>query len=94
MIYVIDDLSNPEPRPFISRMGMYDGLALNNGWLYFTDWVDATLGRVKLSGPENIEIVPLQLEQPMVGPAEIDFYNGALCVPDLPNSRVLMIKNL
>ncbi len=94
VIYVIDNLGNPEPRPFISRMGMYDGLALNNGWLYFTDWIDATLGRVKISDPENIEIIPLELEQPMVGPAEIDFYDGALCIPDLPNSRVLMINNL
>lgn len=94
VIYVIDDLSNPEPRKFISRVGMYDGLALKGDWLYFTDWVEASLGRVDINDTSKVEIIPLNLDKPLVGSAEIDFYQGALCIPDLPNSRVVLVSNL
>ena len=41
VIYVVDDFNNPVPKPFISRVGQYDGLAVDGNWLYFTDCVQS-----------------------------------------------------
>lgn len=93
LIYIIDDFYNPIPRPFISRPGLYDGLALNDNNLYFSDWNGAVIGKIDMDNPENIEIIDIALDKPLSGPAEISFYDGKLIIPDLPNSRIIIFKD-
>lgn len=91
VIYMVDDFSNPEPKRFVERKGQYDGLAFHDGWLYFSDWVGALVGRVELTNPDNIEMLSPELEVPLAGPAQIAIKGNRLFVPDLPNSRVVIL---
>lgn len=92
VIYIIDDFTLPMARPFTSRTGQYYGLATKSGWLYFSDRNGGTIGRIPLSEPDNVEILDLQLETPLSGPAGIAFFHERLYISDLPNSRILSIK--
>lgn len=93
VIYIIDNFNNPVPRPFISRTGLYDGLAVFRNKLFFSDWNGGVLGKIDLDNPEKIEILGPELEKPLAGPAEIAFFNDKLVIPDLPNSRVIILCN-
>lgn len=92
IIYVIDDFTHPTARTFISRQGQYDGLAEKDGWLYFSDWNGGIIGKISLSKPDKTEIIKLNLDKPLAGPAQIAFFDNYLCIPDLPNSRIVMLQ--
>ena len=86
VIYVIDDLSRPEPRPLIDCTGQYDGLACDGERLYFTSWTSPKLGYVDLN---TGELTAMPEADSLAGPARISIEDGVLYIPDLPNSRVV-----
>ncbi len=89
VIYVVEDFNNPVPKPFISRSGQYDGLAIKNGWLYFSDWNNGTIGKINLGKPD--QIITLNTDFTMQGPAQISFFDDYLCIPDLVGSKIFML---
>ncbi len=91
VIYVVDDFNNPVPKPFISRVGQYDGLAVDGNWLYFTDWIGGTVGKINLNNSDQIVIINHDFS--LIGPAQITFYHGFLCIPDLIQSKIFMIND-
>lgn len=92
VVYCIADLQRPVPQRVTEVAGQYDGLALAaDGSLYVTNWVPAQLARLNLT---DGTIVPfeLSLPDPLVGPADITVSGGCIYIPDLPNSRVIIIN--
>lgn len=93
VIYRIADLDTPRPERFITVPGQYDGIALstNKEALYITNWSPAQISKVDLKS-KKITALDLSLEPGLVGPADISTANGILYIPDLPNSRVVIVK--
>lgn len=91
VIYVVDDFNNPNPKPFISRVGQYDGLAVKDNWLYFSDWNEGAIGKINLDNSD--QIIMLNVGQKFQSPAQISFFDGYLCVPDLMKSKIFMITD-
>lgn len=91
VIYRIADLSNPVAEPFVALPGQYDGIAFSGDGksLYVTNWSPAGLSRIDLA-TRAVEPVAIELEQPLVGPADMTVADGVVYVPDLPNSRVVV----
>lgn len=91
VIYRIADLSNPVAEPFVALPGQYDGIAFSGDGksLYVTNWSPAGLSRIDLA-TSAVEPVAIELEQPLVGPADMTVADGVVYVPDLPNSRVVV----
>lgn len=92
VIYRIKNLSNPSPEKFIEVSGQYDGIALSKDRksIYLTNWTPAQISRLNLS---DKSLVPLELnlQEPLIGPADITVANGKIYIPDLPNSRVVIV---
>lgn len=93
IIYRIADLNVPRPERFITVPGQYDGIALssNKEALYITNWSPAQISKVDLKS-KKITPLDLSLERGLVGPADISTANGVLYIPDLPNSRVVRVR--
>lgn len=93
VIYRIPDLQNPVAEPFVTLPGQYDGIAFSGDgkWLYVTNWAPAGVSRIDLQ-TRQIDSVALTLEQPLVGPADITVADGRIYIPDLPNSRVVIVE--
>ncbi|MEG1950778.1 MAG: hypothetical protein RR137_10515 [Odoribacter sp.] len=93
VIYRIADLDRPRPERFITVPGQYDGIALstNKEALYITNWSPAQISKVDLKS-KRMTPLNLSLKQDLVGPADISTANGMLYIPDLPNSRVVIVK--
>lgn len=75
----------------IERPGQYDGLVMSKDkkHLFFTSWVNGEIGKVALE-TGNVDLFVNDIAP--VGPADMSLYgDGMLAVPDLPNSRVLMV---
>ena len=91
VIYMIDDLSNPVAQPITHRIGQYEGLAMSvdGESLYFTDNYEGVLGKLIFATGE-IELVPTQMV--LTNPAEIHWYQGKLCIPDVATSIVWMLQ--
>lgn len=92
VIYVIDDLDSPSAEKLIDIPGQYDGLAFSEdgSTMYFTNWTPATIMAMDMESKKISEIVP-ELDTPLIGPADITYYKGKLFIPDLPNSRVVVL---
>lgn len=91
-IYIINDINNPYLEKFIDREGQYDGLALYNSRLYFTNWVNNEIGYVDL---QTKEIELFLIEDPaaqLTGPADITILNNKLYIPNLPSSEVIVVN--
>lgn len=92
VVYRIKNLSNPSPEKFIEVSGQYDGIALSKDRksIYLTNWTPAQISRLNLS---DKSLVPLELnlQEPLIGPADITVANGKIYIPDLPNSRVVIV---
>ena len=90
VVYRIKNLSNPSSEKFIEVSGQYDGVALSKDRksIYLTNWTPAQISRLNLS---DKSLVPLKinLQEPLIGPADITVANGKIYIPDLPNSRVV-----
>ena len=93
VIYRIASLQEPVAEPFVTVPGQYDGLAFSGDGksLYVTNWSPAGISRIDLQS-RTIEPVELDLEQPLVGPADLSVADGVVYVPDLPNSRVVIFN--
>lgn len=93
VIYRIDNLQQPVARKLTEVTGQYDGIAFSSDGksLIVTNWTPAQLSRIDL---ENGTLSPMdiQLEQPLIGPADITVKDGNIYIPDLPNSRVVVVK--
>ncbi len=88
VIYRIDDLDAPRPVKLFNRAGQYDGLALEDDRLYFTNWVDGEVGYFDL---ESEQVVLLDVgDVKFSGPADITIEDDVLYIPDLPNSRIVL----
>lgn len=92
VIYKISDLEQPAPEKIISVPGQYDGIQLSQdeAYLYITNWAPASVSRVDIARG-TITPVEISLETQLAGPADMSLIGGKLYIPDLPNSRVVVI---
>lgn len=93
VIYRITDLKNPQPEAYINIPGQYDGISFSadGEYVYFTNWQPAGISKMNLKTRKVTELV-LDLKTPLIGPADISVAHGNIYIPDLPNSRVVIIK--
>ena len=93
VIYRIDNLKQPVARKLTEVTGQYDGIAFASDGksLIVTNWTPAQLSRIDLASGK-MSPLPLKLEQPLIGPADITVKDGFIYIPDLPNSRVVVVK--
>ncbi len=91
VIYRIDDLQNPQVAPLTDRQGQYDGLVLSADGrkLYFTSWEEGQIGYYNF---DNGEVTLLDMTEVPAGPARMDVQGNKLYIPDLPNSRVIVVS--
>lgn len=91
VIYYIPDLNKPIPEKFITEAGQYDGIALSadKQTLYVTNWLPAGVAKINMTS-KKIEYI--SLDEKVVGPADISLVNTVLYIPDLPNSRVIVVS--
>lgn len=89
IIYQITDLANPVPQAFVNVPGQYDGIALSadKKTMYITNWTPAGISAVNMS---TKEITPVEVDDKLIGPADITVTGDTMYIPDLPNSRVLV----
>lgn len=92
VVYRIPDINAPVPEKVVSVPGQYDGIALSgdSSALYVTNWTPAGLSRVDLK-TGVVSPVAVDVEMPLAGPADISVCDGRIFIPDLPNSRVVVI---
>lgn len=90
VIYVINNIASPKPEKLIGRAGQYDGLALSGDKqiLYFTSWVNGEIGQVNLNTRE-VSLIPVA--EQMTGPADMTLQEDRLYIPDLPNSKIVVV---
>lgn len=93
VVYRIADLKNPVAEKWMEVPGQYDGLAVASDGkaLYVTNWTPAQVSRIDLN-TRQLSLLDLKLPQALVGPADITVTGGYLYIPDLPNSRVVVVK--
>lgn len=93
VVYRIADLLNPVAEKWMEVPGQYDGLAVASDGkaLYVTNWTPAQVSRIDLN-TRQLSPLDLKLPQALVGPADITVTGGYLYIPDLPNSRVVVVK--
>lgn len=93
VVYRIADLQNPVAEKWMEVPGQYDGLAVASDGkaLYVTNWTPAQVSRIDLK-TRQLSPLDLKLPQALAGPADITVTDGYLYIPDLPNSRVVVVK--
>lgn len=92
-VYRIADLKKPKAEKFIAVPGQYDGIVFSTDGkaLYVTNWTPAQISRIDLQ-TKKMTTVPVSLEKSLAGPADISVKDGSIYIPDLPNSRVVIVK--
>lgn len=92
-IYRVTDLTQPKLEKVIEIPGQYDGIAFSTdkSTLYITNWSPAGLSKIDLKSGKTVP-VSIQLDKALIGPADITVANHQIYIPDLPNSRVVIIK--
>lgn len=92
VIYKVADLNNPTLAKVIETPGQYDGIALSadNRMLYITNWTPAEISGIDLE-TGSVTPIAISIEKPLAGPADISLTGGKIYIPDLPNSRVVVI---
>ena len=93
VVYRITDLEKPVAEKLVDVPGQYDGLALASDGkaLYVTNWTPAQVSRIDLA-TRTLAPLSIDLPQPLAGPADITVDGGRIYIPDLPNSRVVVVK--
>lgn len=93
VIYRVEHLDNPSIQKLTQIQGQYDGIALaaDGKSLYVSNWTPAQISRIDLS---DGDLSPLSVDLPenLIGPADMSVKDGWMYIPDLPNSRVLILK--
>lgn len=89
VIYKVPDINQPVLEKFIEKSGLYDGVALShdNKTLYVSDWNIESVIAINTETKESHTVY----HEKGTGLADIAVGNGMLYVPDLLNSRVLVI---
>ena len=92
VIYEIGDIRMPHPAPLTDRAGQYDGLALSGDGqrLYFTSWVNGEVGYWDFQN-RSVQLLDLA-DVELSGPARIALRDGVLYIPDLPASRIVIVR--
>ena len=87
------NLAQPQSEKVIEIPGQYDGIAFSTdkASLYITNWSPAGLSKIDLKTGKTVP-VSIQLDKALMGPADITVANHRIYIPDLPNSRVVMVK--
>lgn len=90
VIYYIADLSAPKVEKFNTEPGQYDGVALSpdKQTLYITNWNPAGVYSMDVTSKK---IQPLEMKTKVTGAADMTLLDGKLYIPDLPNSRVIVL---
>lgn len=93
VIYRVNDLKNPKAEKLTTVPGQYDGIALSGDGksLYITNWTPAGISKVCLKTGKTTPL-KLNLDKELIGPADITVKGGKIYIPDLPNSRVVIIN--
>lgn len=93
VIYRVENLENPSVQKLTQTTGQYDGIALaaDGKSLYVTNWAPAQVSRINLSDG-SLSPLCVHLPENLVGPADMTVKDGWMYIPDLPNSRVLILK--
>lgn len=93
VIYRIENLENPSIQKLTNTAGQYDGIALaaNGKSLYITNWNPAQISRMDLSDG-SFSPLTIDSSENLIGPADITVKDGKIYIPDLPNSRVLVLE--
>lgn len=93
VIYRVENLENPSVQKLTQTTGQYDGIALaaDGKSLYVTNWTPAQISRINLSDG-SLSPLCVHLPENLIGPADMTVKDGWMYIPDLPNSRVLILK--
>lgn len=93
VIYCIDNLKDPTAKKMINTPGKYDGLALSRKgkYIYVSNWSPIEISRLDLVSGKMTPL-KINLSKPMEGPADISTDGKNLYIPDLPNDRVIIVK--
>lgn len=93
VVYRVASLEKPVAEKWMDVPGQYDGLALSSDGkaLYVTNWTPAQVSRIDLN-TSAVTPLNINLPQALVGPADISVKDGSIYIPDLPNSRVVVVK--
>lgn len=90
VIYVINNLADPIATPLISVQGQYDGLAIKDDKLFFSNWMGPAIGYVDLKD-KTVHAMSLTGVS-LTGPADITYLNGKLYIPNLPSGEVVVFS--
>ncbi len=92
-IYRVTDLTQPKSEKVIEIPGQYDGIAFSTdkSALYITNWAPAGLSKIDLKTGKTVSL-SIQLDKALSGPADITVANHRIYIPDLPNSRIVIVK--
>lgn len=92
VIYQIVNLTNPVPEVFVNVPGQYDGIALSadKKTMYVTNWSPAGISQIDMQ-TRQLTAYPAALKSPLIGPADITVAGDTMYIPDLPNSRVIVL---
>lgn len=93
IIYRITNPEQPKLEKVIDIPGQYDGIAFSTdkASLYITNWSPAGLSKIDLKTGKTVP-VSILLDKALIGPADITVANRQIYIPDLPNSRVVVVK--
>lgn len=93
VVYCVASLEKPVVEKWMDMPGQYDGLALASDGksIYVTNWTPAQVNRIDLD-TRAMDPLSIRLPQSLVGPADISVKDGYIYIPDLPNSRVVVVK--
>lgn len=89
VIYVIKNIDSPVVEKLIKRPGQYDGLAINDNLLYFSNWENGEIGFINLAD-KNMNILQIDGAN-ITGPADISIINNQLYIPNLPSSEIITL---
>ena len=89
IIYKITNLADPIVERFYDVPGLYDGVAFSNSGnhIYVTDWQTASVRAIG-TAKKTYKII---YREAGIGPADLAIANGKIYIPDLINSRVIII---
>lgn len=92
VIYRITDWSNPVPEVFVNISGQYDGIALSadKETMYVTNWSPAGISTIDMQTRQFVPMT-INLKEPLVGAADMTVTEDTMYIPDLPNSRVVVL---
>lgn len=92
LIYTINNLQKPVIKPFISKTGQYDGIALSadKKTLYVTNWSPEGLEAIDMHTKRINQVI---LTTKIKGIADISVVGNKIYIPDLAGSQ-LIVKDL